>query len=101
MGFFYVSTVTISSKTDVSQASHLEERMLYPGEQHRMANTLRYLSVLEWETVEEVLTRGSYRHTDDRKITEEFYEHMLVLMCEDEISILLPSTKNNAADRKD
>lgn len=63
------------------------------GKQHRMANTLGYLSVLEWETVEGVLTHGAYRHTDDRKITEEFYEHMLVLMCEDEISSLLPSTK--------
>lgn len=63
------------------------------GKQHRMANTLGYLSVLEWETVEGVLTHGAYRHTDDRKITEEFYEHMLVLMCKDEISSLLPSTK--------
>lgn len=45
-----------------------------------MANTLGYLSVLEWETVKRVLTHGAYRHTDDRIITEELYEHMLVLM---------------------
>lgn len=73
------------------QASHLEERMLYRGEQHRMSNTLGYLSVLEWETVEGVLTHGACRHTDDRKITEEFYEHMLILMCEDEITTYSPT----------
>lgn len=66
-----------------------------------MANTLGNLLVLEGETVERVLTHGACRHTDDRKIAEEFYEPMLVLMCEDEISSLLLSTKNNAADRKD
>lgn len=38
---------------------------------------------------------------NNRKTAEEFYEYMLVLMCEDEISSLLLSTKNNAADRKD
>lgn len=61
----------------------------------------KYLSVLEWETVKGILTHGAYRHNDDRKITEEFYEHRLVLMCEDEISSILPSTKNTVADRKD
>lgn len=54
----------ISFKINVSQFPHLEERMLCTRETDRTVSTWGCFSILDWETVEGILTHGAYKHTN-------------------------------------